>query len=228
MAPAVFNTDVAEHLGQAGSIPVRLRHPGRARPVRVVPGRRVGWTPGPDRCHRDRMDGLTALDAAGIAERVHDGWTSAVDVARAHLDRIVELDDDVGAFAVVDPRRVLAEAGAVDTRADRFALPLAGVPVAVEDRIDVAGHPTRHGSAATPDEPARRDDALVKRLRAAGALIIGKTRVPELAAWGAGATVTGWTASPPSAPRRSRRACTRGGRAPSRSVERPTSGSCPG
>jgi amidase len=137
------------------------------------------------------MDGLTALGAAAIAARVHDGWTSAVDVARAHLDRIAELDDGVGAFAVVDPRRVLAEAECVDTRADRFALPLAGVPVAVEDCVDVAGHPTRHGSAATSDEPARRDDDLVKRLRAAGALIIGKTRVPELAAWGAGPAAPG-------------------------------------
>jgi amidase len=137
------------------------------------------------------MDGLTALDAAGVAALVRDGWTSAVDVARAHLDRIAALDGGTGAFAALDPRRVLAQAECVDARPDRFALPLAGVPVAVEDRIDVAGHPTRHGSAATPDEPARRDDDLVKRLRAAGALIIGKARVPELAAWGAGPVAAG-------------------------------------
>ena len=97
------------------------------------------------------MDGLTALDAAGIAARVHDGLTSAVDVARAHLDRIAALDGDLGAFATLDPHRVLAQAECVDARADRFALPLAGVPVAVEDCVDVAGHPTRHGSAATSD-----------------------------------------------------------------------------
>jgi amidase len=130
------------------------------------------------------MEDLTALDAAAIAARVRGGWTSAADVARAHLDRIAEVEGATGAFTAVDPRRVLAEAECVDTRADRFALALAGVPVAVQDCVDVAGHPTRHGSAATSDEPARRDDVLVKRLRAAGALVIGKTRMPELAAWG--------------------------------------------
>jgi amidase len=72
----------------------------------------------------------------------------------------------------------------VDTRPDRFALPLAGVPVAVKDTVDVAGYPTRHGSAASSTQPARRDDELVRRLRAAGATIGGKTRMPELASWG--------------------------------------------
>ena len=129
-------------------------------------------------------DDLTAMGAAEVAARVHDGWSSALDVARAHLARIDARDRVVGAFQVVDPRRVLAEAEAVDGRADRFALPLAGVPVAVKDCVDVAGYPTRHGSAATSDSPARRDDELVKRLRAAGAVVIGKTRMPELAIWG--------------------------------------------
>ena len=65
---------------------------------------------------------------------------------------------------------LLAEAAGVDARPDRFALPLAGVPVAVKDNVAVSGHPTRHGSAATPTAPARRDDELVKRLRRAGAV----------------------------------------------------------
>ncbi len=130
----------------------------------------------------DALD-LTALTASEIVSRVHDGRTSAVDVARAHLARVAEHDPEVGAFAEHDPERVLAEAGGVDTRPDRFALPLAGVPVAVPDDVDVAGYPTRHGSAATPAEPARRDDELVKRLRAAGAVVMGKARMPELAVW---------------------------------------------
>jgi amidase len=130
----------------------------------------------------DDLD-LTALTAAEIVSRVHDGRSNAVDIARAHLARVAEHDPEVGAFAEHDPRRVLAEAGGVDARPDRFALPLAGVPVAVPDDIDVADYPTRHGSAATSAEPARRDDELVKRLRAAGAVVIGKARMPELAAW---------------------------------------------
>jgi amidase len=129
----------------------------------------------------DALD-LTALTAAEIVSQVRDGHNSAVDVARAHLARIAEHDPQVGAFAEHDPVRVLAEAGGVDARPDRFALPLAGVPVAVPDDIDVSGYPTRHGSATTA-EPARRDDELVKRLRAAGAVVVGKVRIPELAAW---------------------------------------------
>jgi amidase len=139
---------------------------------------------------------LTALTAAEIVARVHDGRTSAADVARAHLARIAELEPSVGAFQEHAPERVLAEAGAVDTRADRFALPLAGVPVAVKDNIDVAGYPTRHGSAATSAEPARRDDELVKRLRGAGAIVIGKTRMPELAIWGFTHSAFGITHNP--------------------------------
>ncbi|OJY44140.1 amidase family protein [Pseudonocardia sp. 73-21] len=139
---------------------------------------------------------LTTLTAAGIVERVHDGRSSAVEVARAHLVRIAERDPEIGAFQAHDPQRVLAEAGGVDSRADRFALPLAGVPVAIKDCVDVAGYPTRHGSAATSTEPARRDDELVKRLRAAGAVVVGKTRMPELAVWGFTQSALGVTRNP--------------------------------
>jgi amidase len=139
---------------------------------------------------------LTALTAAEIVARVHDGRVSAADVARAHLARIAEHEPSVGAFQEHSPERVLAEAGAVDARPDRFALPLAGVPVAVKDNVDVAGYPTRHGSAATSGEPARRDDELVKRLRGAGAVVIGKTRMPELAIWGFTQSALGVTHNP--------------------------------
>jgi amidase len=124
---------------------------------------------------------LTTLGAAELVRRVHDGLSCAVDVAEAHLERIAA-DDTDGVLVAHDAERVLIEAGAVDTRHDRFALPLAGVPVAVADTIDVSGFPTRHGSAGTSDEPARRDDELVKRLRAAGAVVIGKTRTSEFGA----------------------------------------------
>ena len=148
---------------------------------------------------------LTALAAAQIAARVHDGRTSAVAVAGAHLARIAERDEHLGAFQEHDPERVLAEAGAVDRRADRFALPLAGVPVAIKDSVDVAGYPTRHGSAATSTAPARRDDELVKRLRAAGAVVVGKTRMPELAIWGFTHSALGTTRNPLDPSLRSRR-----------------------
>src|SRR6185436_13409038 len=93
--------------------------------------------------------GSTELPAAVLAARVRSGATSAVQVAQAHLARITARDPVLGAFEASDPQRVLAEAGGVDARPDRFALPLAGVPVAVKDNVAVAGYATRHGSAAT-------------------------------------------------------------------------------
>ena len=68
-------------------------------------------------------------------------------------------------------------------RDDRDDLPLAAVPVAVKDNIDVQGAPTRHGSAASFAGPAHADDELVARLRRAGCVVIGKTQMPELAIW---------------------------------------------
>ena len=60
--------------------------------------------------------------------------------------------------------------------------PLLGVPVAVKDNVDVAGEVTTHGTAAHWG-PATEDAEIVRRLRAAGAIVIGKTLLPELAAW---------------------------------------------
>ena len=60
----------------------------------------------------------------------------------------------------------------------------------------MAGHATRHGSAATSTAPARRDDELVKRLRRAGAVVVGKTRMPELAVWGFTQSALGFTRNP--------------------------------
>jgi amidase len=139
---------------------------------------------------------LTALTAAEIGARVREGRSTAVDVARAHLARIAERESAIEAFQEHDPERVLAEAGAVDARPDRFALPLAGVPVAIKDNVAVAGYPTRHGSLATSAEPASRDDELVKRLRAAGAVVVGKTRLPELSIWGFTHSAFGVTRNP--------------------------------
>ena len=124
------------------------------------------------------------------------GTTTAVEVARAHLARVAARDGELGAFQAVDAERVLAEAAGVDSRPDRFALPLAGVPVAVKDNVPVAGHPTRYGSVAASTAPARRDDELVKRLRRAGAVIVGKTRMPELAVWGFTQSALGVTRNP--------------------------------
>jgi amidase len=121
--------------------------------------------------------------AVDLADAVRTGRRTAVDVVRVHLDRIAALDPELNAFQSVRQHAALDEAAAVDRHPDRDRLPLAGVPVGVKDNIAVAGVPTRHGSAATSSAPASADDELVARLRAAGCVVIGTTRMPELAAW---------------------------------------------
>lgn len=121
--------------------------------------------------------------AAQIAEAVRCGRVSAVDVVRDHLARIEAYDPHLGAFRSVRHDAALAEAASIDARADRRELPLAGVPVAVKDNIAVAGEQVRHGSNATQAMLAPSDDELVARLRRAGGVVVGITRMPELAAW---------------------------------------------
>src|SRR5215213_11928423 len=121
--------------------------------------------------------------AVGIAAAVRSGQVAPAEVLEQHLERIAALDGRLGAFRLLRTEEVRAEARALEQRGDLGGLPLAGVPVAVKDNVDVAGCPTRNGSAATSPEPAAADDELVRRLREAGALVVGKTSVPDLCLW---------------------------------------------
>jgi amidase len=121
--------------------------------------------------------------AVGIAAAVRAGEASPVAVVEAHLERIRELDGRLHAFQLVRAEEVRAEALALQDRPDLGELPLAGVPVAVKDNVDLAGAPTRNGSAATAAAAAAADAEPVRRLREAGALLVGKTTVPELSLW---------------------------------------------
>ncbi|MGX5679908.1 amidase [Schumannella luteola] len=132
--------------------------------------------------------------AVEIAADVRSGGSSALVETRAALERMA--GDDVGAFQIVRSEHALAEAAGVDARGDRAALPLAGVPVAIKDNIPVAGEPLRDGSAATDATPQQRDHEVVARLRAAGAVVVGITKVPELCVFGATDSVYGITRNP--------------------------------
>ncbi|MGY1805272.1 amidase [Blastococcus sp. SYSU D00922] len=125
------------------------------------------------------------LPATEIARLVRSGEVTAVDVVRAHLDHIDTVDARVGAFRVVRREAALAEAHAIDTALTRFALPLAGVPIAVKDNVDVAGEVCTDGSPACPERTADRDHPVVARLRKAGAIVVGITRAPELCLYAA-------------------------------------------
>ena len=128
--------------------------------------------------------GTVGLPATEIARLVRSGEVTAVAVVRAHLDHIEAVDARIGAFRVVRRDAALAEAHAIDTALTRFALPLAGVPIAVKDNVAVAGEVCTDGSLASSDVPATRDHPVVARLRKVGAIIVGITRVPELCLYG--------------------------------------------
>src|SRR4051794_1630807 len=128
---------------------------------------------------------VVGMPATELAARVRSGALSAVDVVRAHLDHIADVDARIGAFRVVRTAAALDEAAAVDAVPQRSALPLAGVPVAVKDNVAVAGEVCTDGSLGSQAEPAAADHPVVARLRAAGAVVVGITRVPELCLYAA-------------------------------------------
>jgi len=134
--------------------------------------------------------------AAEIAAAVREKRATPREVVAEHLARIERLDGRVGAFRVVRAESALAEADEVGGRADLAELPLAGVPVAVKDNLAVRGESMRLGSAATPDTPAEDDHVTVARLRAAGAVVVGLTNVPELCIFGTTEGVHGTARNP--------------------------------
>ncbi|MER8186491.1 amidase family protein [Kitasatospora sp. NPDC094015] len=142
------------------------------------------------------MTGWTGRTATEIAEAVRRGEVTPRAVVAEHLARIDVLDPRIGAFRRVRAADALREADAVAARADLTTLPLAGVPVAVKDNLAVAGETTRNGSAATPAAPAAADHETVRRLRAAGAVVVGLSAVPELCIFGTTDSVYGTTRNP--------------------------------
>ncbi|SCG71292.1 aspartyl/glutamyl-tRNA(Asn/Gln) amidotransferase subunit A [Micromonospora echinaurantiaca] len=129
------------------------------------------------------MTDLTKLTATEIAGLVAAGETSAVEVTQAHLDRIAAVDDRVHAFLHVDAEGALAAARDVDERraAGERLGPLAGVPVAVKDVLTTKGVPTTVGSKILEGWRPPYDSTIVRRLRAAGTVMLGKTNMDEFA-----------------------------------------------
>lgn len=134
--------------------------------------------------HRDGDDdGLTRLPATEMARLVRSRTLDPVELLEASLRRIDALEPRLHAFVAVLERSARDEAERLRARPDLDRLPLAGVPVAVKDNIEIAGEPTTHGSRATSQAPAAADSTIVRRLRDAGAVIVGRTVMPELAIW---------------------------------------------
>ncbi len=122
--------------------------------------------------------------AARQAEMVRNSELSASELVGAHLDRIERLEPRLNLFRTVLRERALVEAQQAEARLRAGEeRPLLGVPIALKDSADLAGELTTHGTDAFP-QPVRADSEMVRRLRAAGAIVVGKTLLPELAICG--------------------------------------------
>ncbi len=126
------------------------------------------------------MSELWACTATEIAEAVSAGDVSAVDVARAALDRIAAIEPRHNALSEITEAQAMDAATAVDAarRAGDDLGPLAGVPVTTKNNVDQAGTRNTGGISLARDLVATEDSPLVARLRSAGAVIVGRSNVP--------------------------------------------------
>ncbi|MGA7985059.1 MAG: amidase [Burkholderiales bacterium] len=133
---------------------------------------------------------LNWLSATDAARAIRDGALSSEQLTEACLARVREVDDQVQAWAFLDPEHALNQARARDQqrREGRPTGPLHGVPVAIKDIIDTEDMPTEDGSALHAGRTPARDATVVAMLRAGGAVIFGKTVTTELATYAPGKT----------------------------------------
>src|SRR6056297_1668973 len=137
----------------------------------------------------DKVD-LLSLDACALRGRLASGAVSALDLAEACIARIEAREPELQAWAWFDPDFARHQARALDAhrQSGRAIGPLHGLPVALKDIIDTAKIPTENGCTLDQGRIPIKDAALVERLKAAGAVIMGKTVTTELAFMQAGKT----------------------------------------
>ncbi|MGW5714933.1 amidase [Amycolatopsis sp. NPDC003865] len=144
------------------------------------------------------------LDATALAELVRTRQVSSVEVVRAHLDRIDAVNPDVNAMVTVAAEQAIAGARVADeavAAGDGLGV-FHGVPFTVKDSLDVAGVAATRGSALFRDRVAAADATAVARLRAAGAIPLAKTSLPEFSYWTETANLLVGTTANPWAPGR--------------------------
>src|SRR6202790_2904347 len=127
------------------------------------------------------MDSIYFADIADVALKIRTRQISSCEIVDAHLERIEKLQPKLNAFMHVDAegaRQQAQEAEAAILRGDEVGA-LHGIPISIKSCIDVAGGPCPAGSRLRPDYVACEDAVLVSRLKAAGAILVGNTNVPE-------------------------------------------------
>lgn len=142
---------------------------------------------------------LDDLTISSVRRGLAQGTHSARELAEAHLDRIARLDPSIAAIVTLNPD-ALAEAEHLDRDQagnGKFVGPLHGVPVVVKDIFETAGLATSFGCSAVADYVPATDAAAVGRLRAAGAVVLAKTSMPDFAAsWHGHSSRSGVTRNP--------------------------------
>ena len=123
------------------------------------------------------MKDTNRYSVAEASALIASGKLTAVELAEDCLARVKQREQDVQAWAYIDPDQVLAQARARDAEQPRG--PLHGIPVAIKDIIDTADMPTEYGSPIYAGHRPRADAACVTALRNAGAVIMGKTVTAE-------------------------------------------------
>jgi Asp-tRNA(Asn)/Glu-tRNA(Gln) amidotransferase A subunit family amidase len=130
------------------------------------------------------VDDVVYISLTEMSERIRAKKLSPVELVDAHLARITQLNPRVNAFVTVDEKRAREQAKSAEAALSSSAKsnsigPLHGVPISIKSSIDVEGLPSECGSALRKGNVPSEDAPLVKRLRAAGAIILGNTNVPE-------------------------------------------------
>ncbi len=147
----------------------------------------------------DDPETLCTMSAVRLAQRIRRREVSAVEVFEAHVSRIEQREEDVGAFVTLDLATAETTARTLDRQASQgeFAGPLHGVPVAIKDIFPTTDLRTTYGSRAFENNVPKRDALHVARIRQAGGVILGKTNTPEFAFSGQTANpVAGTTRNP--------------------------------
>jgi Asp-tRNA(Asn)/Glu-tRNA(Gln) amidotransferase A subunit family amidase len=131
-----------------------------------------------------------ALSAAEAARRIREGLLTSQELVESCLERIAQVDEKIQAWTFLDEKHARDQARAADeAKASASAIgPLHGIPVGLKDIIDTADMPTENGTVLHKGRTPREDAAVAKMLRAAGAVILGKTVTTECAYFSPGKT----------------------------------------